>query len=767
VTLEDAPAGAGSGGRAGGTTGGASAVGGSLGGRGGVPAGGVGVGGGVAGSNVAGSGAAPGGGGGGAGGAGAGGVAGMSTCDPLLSPRLEGTVPLVLSSRPNAAVTADWNLDGHVDLATLSVDGSVSIVLGHGDASLTFHGVYSTGLIESHPASMPDATIAAGDVNGDGTLDIVASTDVGTTVSVLTGYGDGTFSTPSLYSTGDNPVSLALADFNLDGRTDVAVASEGEDVDGSVSVLYALNDGTLSAPQQIWNDGFPYTIKAADLNDDAYPDLVVSNFAQTFVLLAGTNGTFSSHAYAGSSWWLAVGDVNGDNRQDLLSADVSDIEVDVRLGVGDGTFSAPSVSATAWAHGPLLLGDATRDGFVDVVGLPSFTLRGDGSGSFVELAGSFLTSGKVFALEDWNEDGKLDVMSIQSDAVAVHLGNGDGTFGPVRDYSSGGYPITLGSVDVDGDNQLDVISANRKSGVGSPGGSLSVLYGNGDGTLGTLVEYLTGDVVGLATPDLNGDQYPDFVSLDANAEHVSVQLGPGSGVNAAMQEYELADNADAYGVGVQSGDLNRDSQPDVVAVTDIALHIFLGQGDGTLAAPVIYDLDMPAVDHALLDIDGDGRLDVALLNAIEMRLDVHLGEGDGNFRRGRETVIGAFSRSFAFGDLNGDSRVDALVGSDSSLSVYLGVGDGSFERLEEHAIQVTDIAIVDFDQDGRRDFLVSGTGLTVFLGAGDGRVSCVLEYVRGSTTERLAIADLDADGTPDVLTSGRTGAISVLSNPPR
>src|SRR5262249_47691240 len=145
------------------------------------------------------------------------------------------------------------------------------------------------------------------------------------TVSALSGHGDGTFQTAIDYATGSNPVSVAVGDFNGDGKADLAVANA---VSANVSVLLGNGDGSFQAAVNYGAGGYPYSVAVGDFNDDGKPDLAVANpnGATVNVLLGNGDGTFSkyisyplggSYPPGGYPSSVAVGDFNGDGRSDL------------------------------------------------------------------------------------------------------------------------------------------------------------------------------------------------------------------------------------------------------------------------------------------------------------------------------------------------------------------------------------------------------------------------------------------------------------------
>ncbi|CAF4717395.1 unnamed protein product, partial [Rotaria sp. Silwood2] len=194
-------------------------------------------------------------------------------------------------SLPNQFCTCDVNNDNQLDIITANAgSGSVGVILG--DANQIFRNVttYSTG-IRSSPVS-----VAVGDINNDKTLDIISANSATSSVSVLLGHGDGTFAIAAMYSVGigNDPHSLALGDINNDGYLDITTANNFA---CSLSILYGDGYGMFRL-MVIFSAGYnsgPMSIALVDLNGDSYLDIVVANDAASdiSIFLGNEDGSFS------------------------------------------------------------------------------------------------------------------------------------------------------------------------------------------------------------------------------------------------------------------------------------------------------------------------------------------------------------------------------------------------------------------------------------------------------------------------------------------
>lgn len=256
----------------------------------------------------------------------------------------------------------DFNQDGIPDLVVADAGcGEVTILLGVGDGSFTEGGTFSTGSGGLSPYS-----VAVGDFNSDGKLDLVTADETLSKASVLIGNGDGTFQTHVDYTTGTDSRKVVTGDFNGDGRLDFAVSSYN-----GVSVLLGKGDGTFQ-PETFYSlitPDHPYML-TADLNGDGMLDLAVASTAGSVSVLMGKgDGTFNSavnYSTGGYSAAVAAADFNGDGILDLVFTNYATSNISLLLGRGDGTFGAfTTYPADSGARG-LVVADFNGDGRLDL-----------------------------------------------------------------------------------------------------------------------------------------------------------------------------------------------------------------------------------------------------------------------------------------------------------------------------------------------------------------------------------------------------------------
>jgi hypothetical protein len=684
-----------------------------------------------------------------------------------------------------ALSTADLNGDQIGDIVvsrgTGTTTGSISVLLGSGDGSFPSPAAtYNTG---------GSATIASvvDDFDGDGVLDIVAiSTAVNLgdpqILSFLKGKGDGTFAAavnmnvPLVAGTTSTSAPVTnLAAANLRGA--------GKDIVCSNGLVLFNNTSAAGTTPFIASSSYPFPYNIAsgspgpnlalgDLNKDGRVDLVVGAGSAVYTYLGKGDGTFTpglSYDSIPSIGYVSINDLDGDGNADIYvglgnngvnEGDGYFTNMSYALmGNGDGSFQG--ASSSGGVYNGTNVGDVNGDGIPDLVSgansngnngyLGTFTVQlGNAKGVFTAAsvvpqpdaftlngysfaAGSIATAEvPTYAVGDIDGDGKADLVFIASGVAATNSGgslvtypspvyftarsNGDGTFATPVPHA---FPQIAPTLDFD--IQLAVTN-------------LQLVDVTHDGKLDLVASY--NDIAGTAfgQPAINPYQQGIVVLAGTGSDAFSA-----TPILTNLYSSTTPPNTSIVPSVAGFADLDSDGKNDLIVYNSIFAVVngagvstatysaFLGNGDGTFAAPNVLATAAKLNDLTIADFNKDGHPDIAYVaetgNASPATANIVLGNGSG--------------------------------GAGGNYSYNLAGGD---------AVMIAGLAAADFDGDGKTDLALIGSNVVsgVFYGNGDGTLTGVAsnsftyprDLINLSGGGASAAMDLNKDGKPDILTSG-------------
>jgi hypothetical protein len=673
----------------------------------------------------------------------------------------------------DAVVIDDFNGDGKLDLAAISDTAQptqqISILLGKGDGTFSPAQSFAVPTLSGYATSTPASGLISGDFRNSGKKDLVLSNG-----AELLGNGDGTFTAAAnpafpYFATG-SPTNLASGDVNNDGKLDVVVS-----LGSTVSIYTGKGDGTFTAGNSYAAIGSTGYVAIDDLDGDGNQDIYIGlgdggvyvgdsyDPNLSYALMGHGDGTFAGapaiHPPAGPAnqaldgyTGTNMGDVNGDGYPDLIVPG-SSTTYNVLLGSAAGTYNIASsiqVPASFTLFGKTITG-ATASSYAAVA-----DVNGDGKADLVFVDGGL----NPYMANGENAQNPLPV-------YFVALSNGDGTFkapvaypfpqvAPASDFDinlmvSG---VAAGATTASGHVDLifpftDVVGGTN---VASPYiAGFVVLAGNGDGTFSATPALTTTSSSATAPTDLNPEQISALVDLNGDKKLDLLTLTP---------SFSIANGASTQ------------------------LQLLLGNGDGTFQTPsnvTVAASGTPTSTYSVLvsDLNKDGKLDLVCLNetnaSSQAQMAIALGNGDGTFQAptllnvsGGDSIR---SSGIAAADFNADGNIDLALLDPGDLSgIYYGNGDGTFISVPSNGnVYPKDLINVaaggmsiatDLNKDGKPDILAGNTILLNIYGSAP-----VITPPASSTTTLKASATTITTGTSVTFTATVAGASGSSGTP--
>lgn len=729
---------------------------------------------------------------------------------------------IAAGTSPHAIVAGDFNSDGRLDLA-IGNPGSnqISVLRGNGDGSFVAAVPYAAG-------DTPRA-LAAGDFNRDGKRDLAVAASGSDSVMILLGGAGGTFGTASAFPTGDDPESVAAADFNRDGKLDLVVANASS---ANVSVLLGNGDGTFQTARNFAAETTPYALVADDFNADGRPDIVVANAGSDSVsLLAGDGfGTFAlaQHFATGTTpQALLAFDFNLDGRLDLATANSGSNDVSILLTSASRAFAAAVQIPVGVAPRAIAHGDYNGDGRTDLLvanggsstvslltnscPLPDLTLTKTHNGTFTQGARGQTYTVTVTNVGDASTSGPItaaDQLPAGLSATSISGAGWTCTRAPLacsrNDALAAGasYPAITVTVNVSSTapatvtNRVTVIGGGEVNIANNAAADPTSITAVADLTItkshsGSFIQGATGRTYTLRVRNVGGaatsgtitvtDQLPaGLAATDMTGNGWSCALGTltctRADALAAATAFPpitltvtIAPGAPSQVVNTAAVSGGNDPNVTNNTASDPTL-IWSSETCGLFARPVTYPLSnsSQATDMAVADLNGDGRMDVALLSYLA--LSTMMGLESGGFSAAVNYTLPDSARRIAAADMDHDGDPDLVITIHSGVLVLLNNGNGTFAPGVLYAAPGSAsgdaLALADVDLDGSIDVLAAATfssssSVNVFFGSGTGALSVPVAISVPAVPASIAVTDLDGDDVPDLLISA-SGQLSVL-----
>jgi hypothetical protein len=628
-----------------------------------------------------------------------------------------------VGNNPVGVIVADFDADGNTDL--ISVDqgsNALTLVKGFGDGSFRTLGSVAPGIKPSGAAYV--------DVNHDGFADLVASNFLTSDVTVNLGNGFGAFAAKISTPMAATAFGLTVGDWNNDTHPDVATVNTTANI---ISVLRGNGTGTFANLTQYAVGTAPSFILNADFNADTFVDLVVANAGSDSVQVWRNNGAgafaLNTTLSTGAGTYplaVAAADLNADGRPDLAVCLRDSDEVKVYLANATGGFLAPTTLSPGLGPRSVTVADLNKDGKPDLI------------------IGMALISGV----------GEIAVMS----------GNGSGGFAAPVIASTGPRPDALAVGDFNRDGNLDVVAASLV------GNTLCVLETTANGA------FIVADRIQLpvnSTPtnvvvaDFDLDGNPDIAATSEATDEVSIVRGNGLGGFLAPQTQPTGNTSGPWALAVI--DVNGDTAPDLAVVNDgtNSMSVLTNNGSGAFTSSNGQSIGLceNPVAIAAGEIDGNLHTDIAYVCDVSYHLCTRRGTGLGGSNAFGPPACALYDglpdlEGVALGQFNLDALMDPAFTSNTSVppAVAIGVSDGFGGLAEIPAAFPTGagprgVVRGDLNNDGYDDLVVANAGSTTIsalIGDGGGAFSYPsIESAVGRNPSSVTLADFNLDGFLD------------------
>ena len=631
-------------------------------------------------------------------------------------------LPLAYDAGPSpaAAVAADFDGDGNLDLLAGGVDG-LTFLRGDGRGRFTSR------------RTMPGLPVT--DLFVFGRTAIAYDARTGTATSLT--YAAGDFKkVASITGSG----ALSYGDFNGDHELDMLFPSMNVratgDVDGDGRDELVLLSGSTLTFLRVEGSSFvtagtlqvstplPQDVVVADFDGDGRKDVGIRSSGIPLLDVYRSRGGFafdpsiSSHYERGA---FRVVDVDADHKPDLI-AEGERFAVFQR-GRGDGSFEAEQPVGRIFTgqgsgkRGVLAVADFDRDGVPDLASLaPNGVLlaHGNGDGSFGDRR--YLPVDDVLKLADFDGDGRIDVLGSDGASTYVALRQPDGTYrrvaaaDPKDPIPSTTQRELVAAADINGDHKLDLVFANP----GNAGG-ITRWLGNGDGTFRRVAQVISvgTDPRSLTLTDVNADGFLDVVIGNGAGSAFAFTYALGDPDGGYGDPHSLLPKADSGDAGFVT-DINGDGYPDLVTAGAFGITMTLDDDAGSFGTPITFPFEQQIASIvAIADIDGDRKAD--LIYDDYHRLIIRSGYGDGTFGGAIPLPLGNLANAYTIADVNGDGLADLIGSHDASTEIVLNRGALIFAAPQSWPVVgewTGEWSVVDTDGDRLPD-LVGEDGLVV------------------------------------------------------
>ena len=737
-------------------------------------------------------------------------------------------VDFTTGSYPQDVALGDIDGDGKTDL----------VVTNYGSNTVSVYRNTSTsGSITTSSFATPvDFTtgynpysVAIGDIDGDGKPDLAVTNYSDNTVSIYRNTSTpGSITTSSLatsinFTTGTNPYSVAIGDIDGDGKPDLAVTNAGSNtvsVYRNTSTSGSITTSSFSTNVDFTTGSYPTYLALGDIDGDGKPDLVVTNsdintlsvYRNTSTSGSITPGSFSTKVdfTTGSSpYGVALGDIDGDSKPDLVIADLNSNTISVLKNTILTVILPPFITSFTPTSGP----SGTT---VTITGTNFNTTASNNIVWFGAVQATVITATSTslsVTVPIGTNYQPITVTDITTGLTAysnapfiVTFPSSqviDATaFASTVDFATGTNPYNVAIGDIDGDGKPDLVVTNEGSNTVSVYRNISASGSITADSFDTPIDFTTGSYPqGVALGDIDGDGKPDLVVTNYNSNTFSVYRN--TSTSGSITTSSFATNVDfttgsSSPIGIAIGDIDGDGKPDLVVTNwnnnTVSIYRNTSTSGSITASSFATNVDFSTGTNpfnvAIGDIDGDGKPDLAVTNYSDNTVSVFRNTSTSgsittsSFATSIYFTTGSYPIGIAIGDIDGDGKPDLVITNYGSnkVSIYMNISTSGSITTGSFATNVdfttgsnpNGVAIGDIDGDGKPDLAVTNAGSntisiyrnisttgSITLGSFTDRV----DFTTGSNPICVAIGDIDGDGKPDLAVANySSNTVSVLRN---
>jgi hypothetical protein len=651
-----------------------------------------------------------------------------------------------VGSNPRSLAVGDIDGDGKPDLAVgNSASNSISVLRNICNSSNLNFASKVDFISGSSPSS-----VAICDIDQNGKPDIINTNYLGNNLSLLRNIGSNgnlNFATKVDINTGSLPTSVAIGDIDLDGKPDLVTTNGNGNFVSIFPNLSSNGAFNFASRVDFTTGGFPLSVAIGDIDGDGKLDLAITNYGDNSVsLIRNTSGSsgvsfnskvdFITGAQPGS---IVIGDIDGDKKPDLAIANFNGSNISVLRN--NPTYFAPTISSVNPSNG--MVGDT-----INIIGSGFNTI----SNNNIVFIGST----------------KATVYSATYDHLIISVPAG-ATFAPINVLNT--YTNLIAS-----SNQFfnPIFNPNKGS-----------IYAS---DFSTKVDYGTGvNPQSTAIADMNGDGKSDLAVVNTNNNTVSILRNASNPNSVTLAgKVDFATGNQPYSVAI--GDIDGDGKPDIAVAnfssnTVSILRNTSNNGILSFASKMDFTTGTNPTSIAIADLDGDGKLDLAITNYGDNSVSVLRNTGAIgaiSFASKLDITTGSNPFSICIGDINTDNKPELVISNygSNSISVLRNTGTSGFVSFATKLDFATgpnpwSIAIGDIDGDGKLDLTSANTSsnsvsiLRNSSSIGSIGFASKIDFTTGSGPISVAIGDIDGNGKPDLAVAnngGSSNSISLLSN---